>query len=240
MAARTLVNLALRFIAITNDRQIWGFFAELTLHRENRISLRALRHSRHYSPAGVLHGDFRTAFAFIRRAMALLWLRHMDEVILAKFNEFVKRRSLRRTTQRDSIVRIVFAKDEHFTAEELFEWIRRTESQASRATVYRTISLLVDAGLLREIDLGGEQKTYDPNFLEKPSHNHLVCVDCGKVVEFEDAHVDLLNDCITRRLGFRAIRQSIHIEGGCEQLRLKGRCPNLLATRLSGKRIKKR
>ena len=172
--------------------------------------------------------------------MALRLLRHMDELILAKFNEFVKRRSLRRTTQRDSIVRIVFAKDEHFTAEELFERIHRTESRASRATVYRTISLLVDSGLLREIDLGGEQKTYDPNFLEKPSHNHLVCVDCGIVVEFEDAHIDLLNDCITRRLGFRAIRQSIHIEAGCEQLRLKGRCPNLLATRLSGKRIKKR
>jgi Fe2+ or Zn2+ uptake regulation protein len=79
-------------------------------------------------------------------------------------------------------------------AEELFERIRRTDSRASRATVYRTISLLVEAGLLREIDLGSEEKTYDPNFLDKPSHNHLVCVDCGKVVEFEDAHIDLLND----------------------------------------------
>ncbi len=164
----------------------------------------------------------------------------MEEEILERFNEFVKRRALRRTTQRDSIVRLIFSKDEHFTAEELFDRIHRTDSRASRATVYRTISLLVEAGLLREIDLGSEEKTYDPNFLDKPSHNHLVCVDCGKVVEFEDAHIDLLNDCITRRLGYRPIRQSIHIEAGCEQLRLKGMCPNLLATRLSGKRIKKR
>jgi Fur family ferric uptake transcriptional regulator len=164
----------------------------------------------------------------------------MDDAILERFNSFVKRRALRRTTQRDAIVRIIFAKDEHFTAEELFDRIHRTDSQASRATVYRTISLLVESGLLREIDLGGEEKTYDPNFLDKPSHNHLVCIDCGKVVEFEDSHIDLLNDCITRRLGFRPMRQSIHIEAGCEKLRLNGICPNLLATRLSGKRIKKR
>ena len=164
----------------------------------------------------------------------------MDDAILERFNSFVKRRALRRTTQRDAIVSSIFAKDEHFTAEELFARIHRTDSRASRATVYRTISLLVESGLLREIDLGGEEKTYDPNFLDKPSHNHLVCIDCGKVVEFEDAHIDLLNDCITRRLGFRPMRQSIHIEAGCEKLRLNGICPNLLATRLSGKRIKKR
>ena len=135
--------------------------------------------------------------------------RPMDEQILERFNEFVKRRSLRRTTQRDSIVRSIFAKDEHFTSEELFERIRRTDKRASRATVYRTIRLLVEAGLLREIDIGGEEKTYDPNFLDKPSHNHLVCIDCGKVVEFEDLNIDLLNDCVTRRLGFRPMRQSI-------------------------------
>jgi Fur family transcriptional regulator, ferric uptake regulator len=164
----------------------------------------------------------------------------MDEQILERFNDFVKRRSLRHTTQRDSIVRIIFSKDEHFTSEELFERIRRTDSRASRATIYRTISLMVEAGLLREIDLGGDEKTYDPNFIDKPAHNHLVCVDCGKVVEFEDTHLELLNDCLTRRLGFKPVRQAIHIEAGCENLRLKGMCANLLATRLSGKRIKKR
>lgn len=187
-----------------------------------------------------MNSTVTSRFFFSFAANPLPCPRPMDEQVLERFNEFVKRRSLRRTTQRDSIVRSIFAKDEHFTSEELFERIRRTDKRASRATVYRTISLLVDAGFLREIDIGGEEKTYDPNFLDKPSHNHLVCIDCGKVVEFEDLNIDLLNDCVTRRLGFRPMRQSIHIEAGCEQLRLKGICPNLLATRLSGKRIKKR
>lgn len=172
--------------------------------------------------------------------LSLIMHSPMVEEVLEKFNHYIVKKSLRRTSQRDAIVRAIFARDEHFTAEELYDRVRRTNADVSRATVYRTISLLAEAGLLRVINLGGDETTYDPNFLEKPSHNHLVCIDCGKVVEFEDSHVEVLNDCVTRRLGFRPVRQSIHIEAGCEQLRLKGRCDNLLATRLSGKKIKKR
>ena len=164
----------------------------------------------------------------------------MDASVQARLDDFIRRKGLRRTTQRDSIVRVVFSKDEHFTAEELFERVRKTDADTSRATVYRTLGLLVEANLLREIDLGDNQTTYDPNFVDKPSHNHLVCIDCGRVVEFEDLNLDLLNDCVTRRLGFKPLRQSIKIEANCEQLRLKGRCANLIASRLTGKRLRKK
>lgn len=164
----------------------------------------------------------------------------MDETIQQRLDEFIRRKRLRRTAQRDVIARAAFSKDEHFTAEELFDRVRKTDADTSRATVYRTLSLLVEANLLREIDLGDDQTTYDPNFIDKPAHNHLVCIDCGRVVEFEDSHIELLNDCLTRRLGFKPVRQSIKIEANCEQLRLKGRCPNLIASRLTGKRLKKR
>jgi Fur family ferric uptake transcriptional regulator len=164
----------------------------------------------------------------------------VDASIQERLNEFIRRKGLRRTNQRDIIVKAAFSKDEHFTADELFDRVRKVDAETSRATVYRTLGLLVEADLLREIDLGENQTTYDPNFLDKPSHNHLVCIDCGRVVEFEDSHLDLLNDCVTRRLGFKPIRQSIKIEANCEQLRLKGRCPNLIATRLTGKRLRKK
>ncbi len=164
----------------------------------------------------------------------------MDSSVQERLDDFIRRKGLRRTNQRDVIMRAVFSKDEHFTAEELFERVRKTDSDTSRATVYRTLGLLVEANLLREIDLGDNQTTYDPNFVDKPSHNHLVCIDCGRVVEFEDLNLDLLNDCVTRRLGFKPLRQSIKIEANCEQLRLKGRCPNLIASRLTGKRLRKK
>ena len=164
----------------------------------------------------------------------------MDFSIEERLNDFIRRKGLRRTGQRDTIVKAAFSKDEHFTADELVDRARKLDSETSRAPVYRTLSLMVEADLLREIDLGDNQTTYDPNFLDKPSHNHLVCIDCGRVVEFEDSHLDLLNDCVTRRLGFKPVRQSIKIEANCEQLRLNGRCPNLIATRLTGKRLRRK
>ncbi len=164
----------------------------------------------------------------------------MEVEIQQRLDEFIRRKGLRRTAQREQIVNVVFSRDEHFTAEELFDRVRKVDAETSRATVYRTLGLLVEADLLRQIDLGENQVTYDPNFLNKPSHNHLVCIDCGKVVEFEDENVDLQTDRVTRGLGFRMVRQSIKIEANCEQLRLNGRCPNLIATRLSGKRLRKK
>lgn len=161
----------------------------------------------------------------------------MDEAAIARLDDFIRRKGMRRTPQREAIVRLAFENDEHFTSEELFDRVRKRNLNASRATVYRTISLLVEAGMLREIDLGGDLKTYDPNFLDKPTHNHLVCVDCGKVLEFEDSHLELLNDCLTRRMGFRPKRQSIKIEACCEQLRVKGTCPHLIQARLDRRRL---
>ncbi|MDX1681281.1 MAG: transcriptional repressor [Akkermansiaceae bacterium] len=164
----------------------------------------------------------------------------MDDALRERLDAFIELKGLRRTKQRESIAEEVFSTDEHFTAEELFDRVRKADRGISRATVYRTLSLLVEADLLREIDLGDSETTYDPNFHDKPSHNHLVCRDCGRVTEFEDSGIDTLNDCVARRLGFRPLQHSLKIEASCEQLRIKGRCPNLIASRLSGKRLKKR
>lgn len=164
----------------------------------------------------------------------------MIEGIQERVDEFVRRMGLRKTRQRDFIVKSVFSKDDHFTAEELYDRVRKTSSTISRATVYRTLTLLVEMEVLRQIDLGDSQITYDPNFLNKPSHNHLVCIDCGRVVEFEDEHIEMLNSCVTKRLGFKPVRQTLTIEATCEQLRTNGRCPNLIASRLSGKRLRRK
>ena len=125
----------------------------------------------------------------------------MDPSIENRLQQFIQSKGLRNTPQRNAIVEAIFSSDDHFTADDLWERIRKTKSldaQSSRATVYRTISLLVEAGLLHEIDLGDDQKTYDPNFVDSPAHNHLVCIDCGKVIEFEDSHIQLMNDCAAR------------------------------------------
>jgi len=164
----------------------------------------------------------------------------VNEKIQTKLEAYIKSKGMRKTSQRDALVEIIFDNDEHFTAEELYDRVKKANSNASRATVYRTISMLVEANLLHEIDLGDDVKTYDPNFNDKPSHNHMICVDCGKVIEFEDDNIQTLNDCLTRRIGFRPISQSIRIEAACNTLRVKGMCQNLIQSRIEGKRLRKR
>ncbi|MGI8601389.1 MAG: Fur family transcriptional regulator [Verrucomicrobiales bacterium] len=148
----------------------------------------------------------------------------MVEGIQQQFEAFLLTKGLRRTKQREVVLAAAFSTKEHFTAEQLCEMARKLDSTTSRATVYRTLTLLVECGLLREIDLGRDVACYDPNFLDSPNHNHLICLDCGKVVEFEDGHISVLEDCITRRLGFAPASKSIRIEANCEELRRRGTC----------------
>lgn len=156
----------------------------------------------------------------------------MNAEVKEKFDAFIRKRGMRRTAQRDVIVEAAFASDDHFTAEELLSKAKRIDPSTSRATLYRTISLLVECGLLREIDLGRDERVYDPNFLDSPDHSHLICVDCGKVIEFEDENTSVLIDCITRRLGFRPSSKSMRIEACCDKLRSEGVCENLIKMRL--------
>ncbi len=161
----------------------------------------------------------------------------MTSEIHERLDAFIKMKGLRHTHQRNVIVEAIFASDEHFTPDELWAKLQGTDAHTSRATLYRTLTLLTEAGLLQEIDLGDGQTTFDPNFFSKPSHNHLVCIDCGEVVEFEDDHLEVLNECITRRLGFQPVKQSLRIEASCKELRSSQRCPNLIQARLGRKRF---
>lgn len=156
----------------------------------------------------------------------------MNPEIKKRFDDYISQKGMRRTGQRDVIVEAAFSSDDHFTTEELLTKAKRIDPKTSRATLYRTISLLVECKLLREIDLGRDERVYDPNFLDSPDHNHLICVDCGKVIEFEDDNTALLIDCITRRLGFRPSSKSMRIEACCDRLRADGICDNLIQMRL--------
>lgn len=148
----------------------------------------------------------------------------MNSTVRQKLEEFLSSKGLRRTKQRDVIIEAAFGTKEHFNAEELHEMTRKIDRSISRATVYRTLSLLVECKLLHEIDLGRDQTYYDPNFLDKPEHNHLICADCDRVVEFEDDHIALLEDCITKRLGFSPASKSIRIVANCDRLARTGSC----------------
>ena len=97
----------------------------------------------------------------------------MDPVLRQRIYHFIESKRLRKTTQRDAIIEAAFSTNEHYTAEELLLMARRLDPDVSRATVYRTLPLLVESGALKEMDFGKDYKFYDPNYVDHPNHNHL-------------------------------------------------------------------
>ena len=141
-----------------------------------------------------------------------------------KFIDFLGTKKLRVTSQRQAIIDTVFATEEHFTAEQLLEWSRARDRSVSRATVYRTLPLLTESGLVREMDFGKDHKFYDPNYAEHPNHNHIICEDCERIVEFESDQISRLESEITHKLGFAVKTQRLQITASCEELKRRGTC----------------
>src|SRR5213082_331789 len=141
-----------------------------------------------------------------------------------RFMEFLSRKNLRLTSQRQAIIESAFSTEEHFTAEQLLEWSRQRDPSVSRATIYRTLPLLTESGLVREMDFVKDYKFYDPNYAEHPHHNHIICQDCDRIVEFESDKIDKLESEISHRLGFAVKAHRLQITASCEELKRLGAC----------------
>ena len=141
-----------------------------------------------------------------------------------RFMDFLAQKNLRITAQRQAIIDTAFSTDRHFTAEQLLTWSRERDRSVSRATVYRTLPLLTESGLVREMDFGKDYKFYDPNYAEHPHHNHIICQDCEKIVEFESPKIERLESEISQRLGFSVKTHRLQITASCEELKKLGAC----------------
>src|SRR5690349_15677048 len=141
-----------------------------------------------------------------------------------RFMDFLTGKRLRLTAQRRTIIEAAFSTSEHFTAEQLLAWSRRRDKSVSRATVYRTLPLLTESGLVREMDFGKDYKFYDPNYAQHPNHNHIICQDCDKIVEFDSDKIEKIENEITHRLGFSVKSHRLQITATCEDLKKLGAC----------------
>jgi Fur family ferric uptake transcriptional regulator len=141
-----------------------------------------------------------------------------------RFCDFLARKNLRMTAPRQAIIAAVFSTEEHFTAEQLLDWSRQHDPSVSRATVYRTLPLLTESGLVREMDFGKDHKFYDPNYADRPNHSHIICEECHKIVEFESEKIMQLESQISRALGFSIRAQRLQITASCDDMQRLGAC----------------
>ncbi len=146
---------------------------------------------------------------------------------LSKFSEFLKKKSLKITNQRLLIAEKIFSLNSHFTVEELTDMLKDKKDEISRATIYRTVSLLVESGQLIEHDFGQNSKYYEFSPTSKEHHDHIVCIDCGFIEEFQNQEIEKLQINIANRYSYELIDHSLNLYGKCKILKEKGSCDKI-------------
>ena len=127
----------------------------------------------------------------------------MNESNLLK--KALKKEGLRYTQQRQLIWDELCSSEEHRDAEEIYLSLRNDGVNASRATVYRTIDVLVKNDLVRKLDIGDSPSKYE-NKIDSHHHDHMICLDTGDIIEFYNKELEDLQDKIAKKYGYKVVR----------------------------------
>jgi Fur family ferric uptake transcriptional regulator len=145
-----------------------------------------------------------------------------------RFEEYLQSRGKRVTHQRRSLVDFIFARHDHFDADELIEGLSQRDQgdRVSRPTVYRTLNELVEAGLLRRMSLGG-RAVYEHDY-GYPQHDHLHCQICNRLIEFHSDALQEIREAVAREHKFRITGHRLIISGICHECARRRRRRNSL------------
>jgi Fur family ferric uptake transcriptional regulator len=137
------------------------------------------------------------------------------EEIVRRFESFLRTHKLKLTGQRRRVFQRAFETHEHFSAEELYAWLtQESGSRVSRATVYRTIGLLLEGGFIEALDTGSGELKYE-HVLGHHHHDHMLCLDCGKIEEFHDERIERLQLENCKKRGFELVSHDLRLRGYC-------------------------
>ena len=139
------------------------------------------------------------------------------------FLRYLREQGLPVTQQREQIADVVFATDGHLSVEEIEDRLRGRGERIGKATIYRTLEMLVKSGLVAEHDFGEGFKRYEHLFGQKPVRQHLVCSECGSVKEIDDPELLRLQQRIAHDQDFEPARYRLQMYGLCAGCRAEGR-----------------
>jgi Fur family ferric uptake transcriptional regulator len=131
------------------------------------------------------------------------------------FRTFLKQGKNRITPERFEVLDAALEHDGHFGADDLFILLKNLKSKVSRATVYNTLELLAQCDLLSKRNFGDNLNRFESNF-KRQTHDHLICVDCGKIVEFSDPRLIKIPQEVSDKLGFEMDSYSFNIFARCK------------------------
>ena len=138
-----------------------------------------------------------------------------NEEIIDELKKIVKQKGLKYTEQREIVLNILINAEEHLSAEDVYNQIKKTytESNIGIATVYRALSFLEEVNLITSIAFGADGKKYESN--AKSHHDHLICTSCGKIIEFMDDEIEKRQDKIAKENNFKILSHSMQLYGTC-------------------------
>ena len=143
-----------------------------------------------------------------------------------KFRAYLTKKGLRATSQRLAIFEAAFGQAEHFTAEQLLRDVREIDDSVSRASVYRTLPLMTASALLREVDIGADEKFYRPSRDGGATQvAQVVCIDCEKIFEISAPFMSWYGSTVSSKLGLTPVTQRLQVSAHCDAFRQTGTCP---------------
>jgi Fur family ferric uptake transcriptional regulator len=131
------------------------------------------------------------------------------------FRRYLREQGLPVTQQRESIAAVMFGASGHLSVEDIEARLRERDERIGKATIYRTLEMLVRSGLVEEHDFGEGFKRYEHLFGQKPVREHLICTECGKVTEIHSTELVRVHEREAERHGFQAARYRLQIYGLC-------------------------
>ena len=138
------------------------------------------------------------------------------------FLKHIQKEGLKRTAQRDLILDVFLRTEGHVSGEDLYRLVREQDASVGQTTVYRTLRLLTDAGLAREVRFGDGRAHYEHNYKHQ-HHDHMICSKCGKIIEFYSPELEAIQDAMAAKHRFELTSHLLRMIGICADCRRQAR-----------------
>jgi len=139
-----------------------------------------------------------------------------NKQLLNQFRDILRQKGLKITPQRVAVLEEITHGHGHRECEDIYLALKRNGKHISRATVYRTMDILINNDFARKMELGDGRVRYESK-VDSPHHDHLICTSCGKIVEFVDQDIEELQDNIAKRNNFILSRHTHQLFGLCKK-----------------------
>ena len=142
----------------------------------------------------------------------------VDNKLLDNFKTILRKEGLKITPQRIAVLKEATKDKGHRESEDIYLAIKSSKTHVSRATVYRTLNILVQNQFVRKLNLGDGRERYESK-IDKSHHDHLICIICDKIVEFVDLDIEMLQEKIAKKYQFSLTRHVHQLFGICKECR---------------------